>query len=87
MENAAQVLEPEGGVVFGANVTPVDCPDDDLNAFAKIVLAFSHATGALNNQLDSHADMEEILDETFHEYQLQRVGCISLWKGSKPKVL
>ena len=86
LENAARVLEPDDGVVFGANVTPADCPNDDLNTLAKLVLAFSHATGALNNQLDSHADMEEILDETFEEYELQRVGCMSLWKGSKPKV-
>lgn len=81
LKNAGQVLAPDG-VVFGANVTPVDCQP---NLFAKSVLMFSHSLGALNNQRDSHADMEAVLDENFEDYNLQRVGCMSLWEARKPR--
>ena len=80
LENAGQVLKP-GGVVFGANVTPVDCQP---NRFAKSVLWLSHSLGALNNQKDSHADMEKALEETFEDYKLERVGCMSLWEARRP---
>jgi len=81
LRNAAQVLTPNG-VVFGANVTPVDCKP---NIFAKMVLGFSHRLGALNNQHDSHADMEAILRETFAHVRIERVGCMSLWEARAPK--
>lgn len=81
--NAAQVLKPDG-VVFGANVTPVDCKS---NVFAKMVLAFSHRLGALNNQNDSHADMETVLNETFADVRIQRVGYMSLWEAREPKAV
>lgn len=81
LENAANVLKP-GGVVFGANVTPVE---GTPNLFAKSILAFSHALGALNNQKDSHADMEEILSHSFDEYKLERVGCMTLCEARSPK--
>jgi len=83
LQNAANALKPEG-VAFGANVTPVDC-EDEPNLFAKSVLAVSHGLGALNNQNDSHADMEKVLDDTFHDYKLERVGCMSLWAARNPK--
>lgn len=81
LENAGKVLKPDG-VVFGANVTPVD---SEPNAFAKLVLGISHQMGALNNQNDSHEDMGEALDRTFHEFKLEKVGCMSLWEARKPK--
>lgn len=86
LENAGKVIHPDG-VVFGANVTPVVDEDNDTqpNLFAQAVLAVSHSTGALNNQKDSHKDMETILDETFYDYKLERVGCMSLWEGRHPK--
>jgi hypothetical protein len=85
LRHAGNVLEPENGVVFGANVTPVDVPKTSQNFFATSVLRFSHSMGALNNQQDSHADMEAILDEMFEEYELRRVGYMSLWHARKPK--
>ena len=88
LENAGKVIHPDG-VVFGANVTPFVNDDDDStwepNLFAKAVLAVSHTTGALNNQKDSHKDMEMILDDIFHDYKLERVGGMSLWEGRNPK--
>lgn len=81
LKNAGKVLKPNG-VVFGANVTPVD---SQPNAFAKLVLGLSHRLGALNNQHDSHADMEEALDMTFHDFKLEKVGCLSLREGRNPK--
>ena len=89
LEHAARVLHPETGVLFGANVTPADYRPTGASvvqdAFAKAVLAFSHRMGALNNQHDSHADMEAILQNGFEEYHLERVGYMTLWKASKPK--
>lgn len=82
LSNAAQVLAP-GGVVFGANVTPVDCRP---NLFAKGVLGCSHALGALNNQQDSHEDMQAILRQTFDDVWTERIGCMSLWTACTPKV-
>lgn len=81
LKNAGSVLS-QGGVVFGANVTPVDCTP---NLFAKGVLAFSHSLGALNNQRDSHTDMEESLDTIFNDYKIERIGCMSLWEARNPK--
>lgn len=81
LRNAARVLRPDG-VVFGANVTPVDCQP---NLFAKAVLGFSHRLGALNNQRDSHADMEKVLGDVFTDIRIERVGCMSLWEARGPK--
>lgn len=83
LRNAGTVLKPDG-VVFGANVTPVY---SQPNVFAKLVLAFSHRLGAMNNQNDSHVDMEEALNMTFHEYKLEKVGCMSLWEARNPKYI
>lgn len=81
LHNSAAVLKP-GGVVFGANVTPVDCRP---NLFAKAVLGFSHRLGALNNQKDSHADMEAVLHAAFDDVRVERVGCMSLWEARSPR--
>lgn len=83
LKHASKVLKPDG-VVFGANVTPVDCKP---NIFAKMVLGFSHRLGALNNQRDSHADMETILHQNFTDVRIERVGCISLWEARAPKAM
>lgn len=81
LDNAASVLAP-GGVVFGANVTPVDGPK---NLFAQAVLSFSHRLGALNNSRDSHADMVDALTQRFDDVQTERVGCMTLWQARTPK--
>lgn len=81
LKHAGNALSQDG-VVFGANVTPVDC---EPNLFARGVLAFSHSLGALNNQLDSHADMEKVLDTLFDDYRIDRIGCMSLWQARGPK--
>ena len=83
LQNAARVLH-EDGVVFGANVTPDDS-SSPKNLFAQSVLAVSQALGALNNQRDSHQDMEQILEDTFHDYEIERIGCMSLWSARNPK--
>lgn len=81
LRHSAAALKP-GGVIFGANVTPVDCTP---NPFAKLVLGFSHRLGALNNQRDSHADLESVLHQHFSDVQIERVGCMSLWEVRQPK--
>ena len=80
-QHSAAVLNP-GGVVFGANVTPVDCAP---NMFAKAVLGLSQFFGALNNQRDSHADLKIQLDRYFEDVRIERVGCMSLWAARQPK--
>jgi len=82
LKNAGNGLSKDG-VVFGANVTPMDC--EQQNMFAKGVLALSHSLGALNNQQDSHADMEKVLDTLFYDYKVERIGCMSLWQARNPK--
>eukprot|EP00977_Amphora_coffeiformis_P024615 scaffold16412_cov171-Amphora_coffeaeformis.AAC.12 len=81
LKHAGNALSKDG-LVFGTNVTPVDRVP---NLFAKGVLAFSHAPGALNNQQDRHTDMEEALDTLFYDYNIERIGCMSLWEARNPK--
>jgi len=54
LENAGKATRP-GSVALGANVTPFASGDDsgawEPNLFAKAVLAASHTTGVLNNQV------------------------------------
>ena len=80
-DHAAAVLA-EGGVCFGASVTP---KGQHLNPFAKAVLAASNATGALNNRNDSHEDLRAEIERRFRTTEIRLVGTMTLWEARNPR--
>ena len=80
-DHAIAVLA-EGGVCFGASVTP---RGQRLNPFGKLVLRASNAAGALNNAEDSHADLRAEIERRFRDARVELRGAMTLWEARDPR--
>ena len=80
-DHAIAVLA-EGGVCFGASVTPAG---QRLNPFGKLVLSGSNRTGALNNAGDTHDALRAEIEARFHDTTIELRGVMTLWEARNPK--
>ncbi len=80
-DHAIAVLA-EGGVCFGASVTPAG---RTLNLFGRAVLAASNRTGALNNADDDHDALRAEIESRFRDTRIELRGVMTLWEARDPR--
>jgi len=80
-DHAIAVLA-EGGVCFGASVTPAG---RSLNPFGQLVLNASNRTGALNNANDDHDALRTEIESRFSDVKIELRGVMTLWEARGPK--
>ncbi len=81
LDHAIAVLA-EGGVCFGASVTPAG---RRLNPFGRLVLNASNRTGALNNAADDHDALRAEIERRFRDTKIELHGVMTLWEAREPR--
>ena len=78
----ARAVLAEGGVCFGASVTPAG---RSLNPFGRLVLSGSNRTGALNNADDDHDALRAEIEARFRDTKIELRGVMTLWEARNPR--